>query len=122
MAYAEEQLGDRGVSPHVPHDTGLPDWSSCGWDWELMPWDGGLITFLYSDSLAVVLNRGGSVAIVRPDGNDEGVWVLTRPDAVFPSLADFAADCLRRPNVGLLLWFLEVLDETQARHNPVGHS
>jgi hypothetical protein len=97
---------------------GLPDWSASGWDWELMPWDDGLMTFLYTDSLGVVLHKNGSVAIVRPDDQNGGVWVVTRPDAVFPTLADFAADCLRRPNVGLLMWLLEVLDETQGKHNP----
>jgi hypothetical protein len=106
----------------MPEGVGLPDWTACGWDWDLMPWDGALITFLYSESLGVVLHKRGSVAIVRPDDENEGVWVLTRPDAVFPSLADFAADCLRRPNVGLLMWFLDVLDEMQGRHNRGGQS
>jgi hypothetical protein len=106
------------MTPDPPKRTGLPDWSACGWDWELMPWEDGLITFLFSESLAVALNKGGSVAIIRPGDEDEDVWVLTRPDAVFPSLADFAADCLRRPNVGLLMWFLDVLDATQWKHNP----
>jgi hypothetical protein len=98
---------------------GLPDWSSGGWDWELMPWDDGLIIFPYSESLAVVLNKGGSVALVRPDDEKEGVWVLTRSDAVFPSLGAFAADCMHQANVGLLMWFLDVLEETQGRHNPL---
>lgn len=110
------------MSHDEPEGVGLPDWSSGGWDWELMPWDDGLIIFLYSESLGVALNKGGSVAIVRPNDENEGVWELTRPDAVFPSLGDFAADCMHRANVGLLMWFLDVLEETQAKHNPLGQS
>jgi hypothetical protein len=109
------------VTNEVPDGgVGLPDWSSGGWDWELMPWEDGLIIFLYSESLAVALNKQGIVAIVRPDDEREGVWALTRSDAVFSSLGDFAADCMNRANVGLLMWFLDVLEETQAKHNPLG--
>jgi hypothetical protein len=123
-AEADDAMSRSGLprEHNVPEGVGLPDWSSGGWDWELMPWDDGLIIFLYSESLGVALNKGGSVAIVRPNDENKGVWELTRSDAVFASLGDFAADCMNRANVGLLMWFLDVLEETQAKHNPLGQS